>query len=270
MNLILPNIFTRFEVESLIRVGNPFNKSGKFYKDDLNGDGGYVVEKKSLINSKYLISLGRGEDISFEMDFKRINDKIRISTYDGSTSVFLQIKFFVKIFFKLIILQISFNIFINKIKQLLFFMKKECKFYKFFIFPEKFSAPQYKHLLSLNSILKKFKNSVFLKIDIEGSEYRILDEIIKNQNLLEGMVIEFHDIDLHLKKILDFHKKLNLKIIYISPNNVTHVNKSKFPTVLEFSYSKYYLKKMPYKKNFPLKNLQFSNNIKYKKYFIKF
>jgi hypothetical protein len=84
------------------------------------------------------------------------------------------------------------------------------------------------------------------------------------------MVIEFHDVDLHLKKILDFHLKLNLKIIYISPNNVTAVNKSKFPTVLEFSYSKYYLKKIPYKKNFPLKNLQFSNNIKYKRYFIKF
>jgi hypothetical protein len=204
------------------------------------------------------------------MDFKRINDKIKISTYDGSTSAFLQIKFFAKTFFKFIILRISFKNFINKIKQLFFYNKKQNKFYKYFIFPEKFSSPQYKHFLSLNNILNKFKNFVFLKIDIEGSEYRILDEIIKNQNLLEGMVIEFHDIDLHLKKILDFHKKLNLKIIYISPNNVTHLNNSKFPTVLEFSYSKYYLKKMPYKKNFPLKNLQFSNNIKYKKYFIKF
>lgn len=124
MNLILPNIFKRFEAECLIRVGNPINKSGKFYKEDLNGDGGYVVEKKSVINSKYLISLGRGEDISFEMDFKRINDKIRINTYDGSTSAFLQIKFFAKTFFKFIILRISFKNFINKIKQFFFFYKK--------------------------------------------------------------------------------------------------------------------------------------------------
>jgi hypothetical protein len=140
MNLILPNIFKRFEAESLVRVGNPINKSGEFYKEDLNGDGGYVVEKKSIINSKYLISLGRGEDISFEMDFKRINNKIRIRTYDGSTSAFLQIKFFAKTFFQLIIFRISFLNFINKIKQL-FFYKNKNKFYKYFIFPEKFSNP---------------------------------------------------------------------------------------------------------------------------------
>jgi len=38
-------------------------------------------------------------------------------------------------------------------------------------------------------------------MDIEGGEYRILDNLIKHQDKICGIVIEFHDIDLHLEKI---------------------------------------------------------------------
>ena len=42
---------------------------------------------------------------------------------------------------------------------------------------------------------------VFFKIDIEGSEYRILDDLINYQKVIEGLVVEFHNVDLHLEKI---------------------------------------------------------------------
>ena len=44
----------------------------------------------------------------------------------------------------------------------------------------------------LDEILNTKKDlfPVFLKIDIEGSEYRIFDEIIKNQNYFTGIAIE--------------------------------------------------------------------------------
>ncbi|MCL1128082.1 hypothetical protein [Shewanella surugensis] len=38
-------------------------------------------------------------------------------------------------------------------------------------------------------------SNIFLKIDIECSEYRILDTLIKNQDKITGMVIEFHHCD---------------------------------------------------------------------------
>lgn len=157
MNIIKASLFKIFDTKTLIRVGNPNNKLN--LKKE-NGDGGYTVEKKSVINSRYLISLGRGEDISFEMEFLSINNKAKVCSYDGSTNLFFLIKFFLKTFIKLVILEITLNNFFNKTKQLFFFNKKN-KFYKYFIYPDNFSSPQSKNIISLNNILKRFKNRVF-------------------------------------------------------------------------------------------------------------
>jgi hypothetical protein len=40
--------------------------------------------------------------------------------------------------------------------------------------------------------------NIFLKIDIEGSEYLFLQDIIANEERITGMVIELHDVDIHL------------------------------------------------------------------------
>ena len=56
----------------------------------------------------------------------------------------------------------------------------------------------------------------FIKIDIETSEYRILDELIENQEKFTGIAIEFHDVDLHLDKILKFITSLNMTLAHSS------------------------------------------------------
>jgi FkbM family methyltransferase len=59
--------------------------------------------------------------------------------------------------------------------------------------------------IRLKEIFDRIKHApFFLKIDIEGSEYRILEEIIELQDFICGIVIEFHNIDLHEDKILSF------------------------------------------------------------------
>ena len=76
---------------------------------------------------------------------------------------------------------------------------------------------------SLNSILIDYKNLIhkplFLKIDIEGSEYRILDDLIRYQDKITGLVIEFHNIDLHIEKILNFLKNFKLNLVHIHGQN---------------------------------------------------
>ena len=59
----------------------------------------------------------------------------------------------------------------------------------------------------------------FKKIDIEGDEYKILDQIIKNSEYLTGLVIEFHNVSINIEKIVSFIKRLPLELIYIRPNN---------------------------------------------------
>lgn len=80
---------------------------------------------------------------------------------------------------------------------------------------------------SLDSIInnnKKPGDKFFLKIDIEGHEYRIYEDIIKNQEIVTGMVIEFHEIDLFydlFEKII-IKLKENFYITHIHANNYAH------------------------------------------------
>ena len=48
-----------------------------------------------------------------------------------------------------------------------------------------------------------------LKIDIEGYEYEILEQIIENQNDISGLLIEFHDPIYNLPKVIKFVQDFN-------------------------------------------------------------
>lgn len=79
----------------------------------------------------------------------------------------------------------------------------------------------------------------FLKIDVQGAEYRFLGTLVDQSDKIAGCVIEFHECDLHLRKIEKFIESFDLKIIYIHANNFQPVcHKSKLPTVLEVTFSK--------------------------------
>ena len=108
--------------------------------------------------------------------------------------------------------------------------------------------------------------NIFLKIDIEGHEYRILDDILKIQNNIIGLAIEFHDVDLHLKRIEDFIKKFKLKIIHIHINNYSF-DHLKIPNLIELTFSKNFKKE---ENNFPKHKSDRPNNTSSKDYDIKF
>ncbi len=188
-----------------------------------NEDGGYLVGKKSLANSKYLISFGIFDDWIFEKDFLKKNDIIKINCYDDnlSTSWLFKNIFKFLINFKLILTIKKIIIFIDY-----FFIKKKINFIK-------------KKIISKDLIeIIKNKDS-FLKIDIEGSEYRILNDILDIEKNLTGMIIEFHDVDLHLERIENFIKRLKfLKLVHIHPNNYGELNFENIPSLIELTFEK--------------------------------
>jgi hypothetical protein len=203
-----------------------------------NNDGGYLVGTNSLERSRYLISLGIGDDWSFEEDFlKKNRSNVIVKCFDD----ILDEKFLIK----RIILQLlpifynrNFKYFMYLLKNYFNFLKikKKIKFNKKKIFYN-----------DLNEILNKISGegegrSVFLKIDIEGSEYRILDSILSNQNKLLGLVIEFHDCDLHKDRILNFVKNLNLTLIHIHGNNYAETDLGGDVTVFEVTFDKFPIK----------------------------
>ena len=96
------------------------------------------------------------------------------------------------------------------------------------------------HCTFLEVLYKKNHKNIFLKIDVESSEYRFLDDILKYQDRIAGMVIELHDCDIHLKKIKRFINKFKLSLVHIHANNYAPIRSDDcLPLVLELTFSKY-------------------------------
>jgi hypothetical protein len=118
-------------------------------------------------------------------------------------------------------------------------------------------------IINIDSILKKWESkNFFFKMDIEGGEYRVLEEIVKNQEKMTGLVIEFHDCDLMSEKIMMFINEFNLDLVHIHVNNYGLIKKNGFPTVIELTFSpkKYNLRRDSSENDFPIKNLDQPNN----------
>ncbi|MDC0200637.1 FkbM family methyltransferase [Candidatus Pelagibacter sp.] len=228
---MLPKIFKPKYEYKLIRYG----------KDN---DGGYLVEENSIFQSNSLISLGLGHDWSFEKDYYKANKK-PIYCYDHSVS-YSSIK---KYSFK------SLGSYFFRVFKPKYLFRKEFfsnMFYDIFLFNnyKKFFKNNVKHFqykigpgkngTNLNYIFNKknIETPTFLKIDIEGSEYRILDELIKFQNNLTGIVIEFHDFDIHINRIIKFVESFEMDLVHIHPQNPAPLNDENIPTQLEISFSK--------------------------------
>ena len=212
----LPSFLKPETSYDLIRVG----------KDN---DGGYLAEKNSIYNSKYLISLGIFDDWSFEKDFTKLNPSAKIFCYDSLVNS----NFFLKKIIKNIVFIIYFG-FSNLFKSINLYFD----FKKFFT--KNFFENRFIYYNDLNNIFNEHKldNGVFLKIDIEGSEYRILKDLIKNKEKIIGLCIEFHDIDLHIDKINKFINEIDLTLIHIHPNNFGRKDEANNPTVIELSFAK--------------------------------
>ena len=109
--------------------------------------------------------------------------------------------------------------------------------------------------------MNKLKN-IFLKIDIEGDEYQILNHVKNNSKNLVFLIIEFHEVHKNLKKIEKFLKRLDLKLIHIHANNFDGTNRHNIPKVLELSLlnKRFFLIKNKLTNNrYPIKYLDYKN-----------
>jgi len=191
-------------------------------------DGGYLVGENSLKNAETLISFGIEDNWQFEKDFQITNMNSKVKCFDDKSILkYLVKKFIIELFLLPYYRRLNF---IKYFKNIINFLKirKKIDFIQ-----KKISYDD------LKNIFIDIKNdNIFLKIDIEGSEYRILEEIIENQSRIIGLVIEFHDFDYHKNIIYDFCKKLNLSLIHIHPNNFSPKDKNGDPLVIELTFER--------------------------------
>ena len=194
-------------------------------------DGGYLVSESDVTASDKLLSFGIYDDWSFEEDFAKIND-VPIVAFDASSGL------------KLLLKKARRRLASFKLFKALYFLGRAFSFTTFFtdkrIFISKFVGLDLPPIhISMEKVFEDWDSKkLFLKMDIEGSEYRCLEAIIQNQEKICGLVIEFHDVDLHLDKINYFIKKLHLTLIHVHANNSSPVTSFGVPLVLELTFSR--------------------------------
>ena len=96
--------------------------------------------------------------------------------------------------------------------------------------------------ISVIEVFQKFVKSnntqIFLKIDIEGSEYEIIEQIMIYHKQIRIIVIEFHDI---IRKVEQFEQLFTLlksqyALIHSHINNNGSFNNEKIPEICEFTF----------------------------------
>ena len=219
----LPKSFAFRTAKDLVRVGKPH-------------DGGYLIASNDIEQTDLVISLGVNDDWSFEEHFQIIHNT-QVISYDGSISE----RIFRKQFRKSILSAENPAKTIRKLKSWLgyrsFFSQPNVQHVQKFVGMETDDT----RYCSLAQILEgRPENNIFLKVDIEGSEYRIFEDLIHHQDRLTGLAIELHDCDLHLQSICQLIHSLRLNLVHIHANNWGLIRtQDQLPTILELTFSRH-------------------------------
>ena len=238
----------------------------------MNMDGGYVLGKNELNKIEYIISLGMGSERnnwSFEKEYLKINQNIKITFYDHTVSAKNYLLNILRIFRRLIKLR-------YKIKDLTEMVKH---FFSYIILlnssqilHEKqkiLQKPKKRNETNVEEIFKNTSfNNILLKVDIEGSEYEIIDQIVDSSHKILSLIIEFHEVDKYEDIFEDKIKLLKSKfeIIHIHGNNNTGIQKINLPKTLEITFvnkENYKDHNKEFRYDFPVKEIDFPNNLNF-------
>ncbi len=205
LNLAFMNQIRPYECGNLIRLGRAH-------------DGGYVLPLVVLSTTSVLLSVGYGNDSSFERDFKKISPKSRVILIDDIASFTRLFKEFVISFCTRAFMRTGHPR--REWGNLLSFIRMaasgEIDYRNLKLAAQALNNDQTTLPILMSEFLDK---RIILKIDIEGSEYECLQGIQEYSNIA-CILIEFHYIP---DKIEDFSKhlgRLTNKFVLVN----THIN----------------------------------------------
>lgn len=227
-------------VEDLVRIGR-------------DNDGGYVVSRRTIAAATVVLGLGVNDDWSFERDCTVLNPAIRVVAVDGSVSASLfrlhALKAAARAVFAALRLRVGDSA--HALRRMVRWLRTARDFRRFFdgrtrIFHERFFAtsegPAQITWATLKPLLTRDRPGegphVFVKMDIEGAEYRTLQALLPDASLITGMAIEFHDCDLLWERFAELMNALSrdFVVVHVHGNNcVPLIPGTRCPGAIEIS-----------------------------------
>jgi hypothetical protein len=214
--------FQPFKYDNLVRRGS-------------NNDGGYLLP--SDISAQFLISLGLGDDWKFELDLIKHKQVDKFIVFDHSVTLLHLLKILINRKRKLKAFIYRAIVLIRYFRDFTFLRKQHVK-KKI----TKYGSIENFREINLSEVFKEFivdpKSTIILKIDIEGAEFDIIEQVIEFSNQILVLVIEFHEI---LKKQEVFKNSLELlkskfSLIHTHINNYGEIDGYSIPNVCEFTF----------------------------------
>lgn len=219
---VLPAFFRPWPSASLIRLGQDY-------------DGGYLIDERDIAASTALLSFGLNDDWSFERDFLS-RRPVPLHAYDATLKPRYLFKRLWRSLKRLKPHEIAGSV------QSLFdysrFFSGDRRHFRTYVGLDGVAGyvPFSGVMRTLDETLRG-ERGVFVKIDIEGSEYRILDELLEHAGRFSGLAIEFHDVDIHMAALERFVNRLPLKLVHVHANNHAIVNGQRTPLVIECTFT---------------------------------
>ena len=202
-------------------------------------DGGYVLPEKEISDIDYMISMGISDDWSLEEDlYNKL--KINIDAYDhtiGRRRFWREVRSEV---YKLLVLRSNLRTCMQKIRVFVSYGN----FFKGNVrhFQERISGRYtYGGDVVLTTVFGRVPanvSSIFLKIDIEGSEYRILKQLEEYVDRVRVLAIEFHATEPFRPVFLECVRRLqlNMDIVHLHGNNDAGCADDGLPDAVEITF----------------------------------
>jgi hypothetical protein len=215
-------------------------------------DGGYVGPPESIANNSVIFCFGLSYEWSFETEITSQVKNTRFIAFDPTVS------------FGIFVIEV-----LKSFKHLFNFGDNESAYRRFrvfgyrlkvvknYVFSFYFQRNQHvkkwvkgkkvnlKNCISIAEIFFEFgkDKEIILKIDIEGDEFELLEELLKLGQIsaVRSLFIEFHDLDLNWQKFSEIVHKLKAthSLVHLHlPNMRTDLTEYGVPKFLEMTFIK--------------------------------
>lgn len=195
-------------------------------------DGGYVVPSRVLTSVDMIVSLGIEDEWSFEEAFLRLNSSVRLVGVDGSTGYVILASRILRSVARFALSAGSFNSkgisesrmnFIRRSRQLARFVRFWLPSGRRFLAKMVRGAAQHSGETDWNSLQRHWTSAtrLLIKVDIEGSEYDVLHQIIDSADQTTCLIIEFHDLERHWEEFSGLMASLRnrFRLVHTHANN---------------------------------------------------
>lgn len=222
------------DVPGLVRLGNPV------------GDGGYVVPQWVVESTDVLLTLGIGHDWTFDEDVLRMRPGASIVGVDHTIHA-ASIRWSLR--------QVQFKYGMNRIlgrtakaSRYAERIRRYRRYQRLFTAPHlhieravsSFASPT---TVTIDELFTHFESSrphrVLVSMDIEGSEYDVVEDLLRYHAAINMIVTEFHSIGRHLD---EFERsitgiKQSFDIVHLHGNNCAPYNQDlDIPEVIELTF----------------------------------